>query len=146
MIAQIQNTPYEAHIMIKTITFAGIHFSIATLLAFALTGDFLLGSLIAIIEPAVNTVAFYFHEKAWKKIPFLKQRESMTKIKTISFAVIHFNVAFIVTYLLTGDAFLGGLMATIEPTINSFAYFFHEKAWDNKKQCNEYKVEQIVCA
>ncbi len=139
-------TQYETNIMIKTITFAVIHFSIATLLAFALTGDFLLGSLIAIIEPAVNTVAFYFHEKVWQHVPFLKQRASMTKVKTVSFAIIHFNVAFIVTYALTGDAFLGGLMATIEPTINSFAYFFHEKAWDEKKQNNEYEVDQTAYA
>ncbi|MBB1274828.1 DUF2061 domain-containing protein [Psychromonas sp. SR45-3] len=132
--------------MIKTMTFAVIHFSIATLVAFALTGDFLLGSLIAIIEPAVNTVAFYFHEKIWLHTPFLKKRESMTKVKTVSFAVIHFNVAFIVTYLLTGDAFLGGLMATIEPTINSFAYFFHEKAWGFKKKNTKLSIEQPIRA
>lgn len=132
--------------MIKTITFAVIHFSIATLLALALTGDFLLGSLIAIIEPSVNTVAFYFHEKAWQQLPFLKRRESMTKVKTVSFAVIHFNVAFMVTYALTGDAFLGGLMAIIEPTINSFAYFFHERVWGNKNKNIEYQAEPAMCA
>ena len=131
--------------MIKTITFAVIHFSIATLLAFALTGDFLQGSLIAIIEPSVNTVAFYFHEKAWQQLPFLKRRESMTKVKTVSFAVIHFSVAFMVTYALTGDAFLGGLMAIIEPTINSFAYFFHERAWGNKNKNIEYQAEPAMC-
>ncbi|WP_416351614.1 DUF2061 domain-containing protein [Psychromonas arctica] len=132
--------------MAKTITFAGIHFSIATLVAFALTGDFLLGSLIAIIEPSINTVAFYFHEKVWQHLPFLKKRESMTKVKTISFAIIHFNVAFAVTYALTGDAFIGGLMATIEPTINSFAYFFHEKAWGKKDKQVDYQVDQAMCA
>jgi uncharacterized membrane protein len=129
--------------MIKTITFAVIHFSIATLLAFALTGDFLLGSLIAMIEPAINTVAFYFHEKIWSHVAFLKRREAMTKIKTSSFAIIHFSVAFAVTYILTGDAFLGGLMATIEPGVNSIAYFFHEKAWGNKN--NRSKVVNGVC-
>ncbi len=115
--------------MIKTITFAAIHFTIATLVAFTLTGDFLLGSLIAMIEPSINTGAFYFHEKAWQKVPFLKRYEAMTQVKTASFAVIHFSVAFTVTYMLTGDAFIGGLMATVEPTINSIAYFFHEKVW-----------------
>lgn len=115
--------------MIKTVTFAAIHFTIATLVAFTLTGDFLLGSLIAMIEPSVNTGAFYFHEKVWQKIAFLKRRESMTQLKTASFAVIHFGVAFSVTYALTGDAFIGGLMATIEPAINSVAYFYHEKVW-----------------
>lgn len=56
--------------MIKTITFAAIHFTIATLVAFSLTGDFLLGSLIAMVEPSVNTGAFYLHEKFGKKSPF----------------------------------------------------------------------------
>ncbi len=115
--------------MIKTITFAVIHFSIATIVAFVLTGDFLLGSMIAMIEPSINTGAFYLHEKVWQSVPFLKRHEAMTQIKTASFAVIHFSVAFTVTYALTGDAFIGGLMATIEPAINSVAYFFHEKEW-----------------
>ncbi len=124
--------------MIKTVTFAAIHFTIATLVAFVLTGDFLLGSLIAMIEPSINTGAFYFHEKIWQNVPFLKRHESKTQLKTASFAVIHFSVAFTVTYTLTGDAFIGGLMATIEPAINSvayfFQYFFHEKVWLRRKQ------------
>lgn len=131
--------------MIKTITFAVIHFSIATIVAFALTGDLLLGSLIAMIEPSINTVAFYAHEKAWENMPFLKKRQSMTKAKTMSFAFIHFNVAFLVTYALTGDAFIGGLMASIEPAINSFAYFFHEKAWVNKNKNSLNPNEVVIC-
>ncbi len=123
--------------MIKTITFAAIHFTIATLLAFTLTGDFLLGSLIAMIEPSINTGAFYLHEKAWQNVPFLKRNESKTQVKTASFAIIHFSIAFTVTYMLTGDAFIGGLMATVEPTINSVAYFFHEKVWLRKTKSTE---------
>jgi uncharacterized membrane protein len=103
------------------------------MVAFALTGDFLLGSLVAMVEPTINTGAFYLHEKLWQKLPYLKRRESKTQVKTASFAVIHFSVAFIVTYLLTGDAFIGGLMATIEPAINSIAYFFHERVWQRNK-------------
>jgi len=118
--------------MIKTVSFAAIHFSIATTVAFILTGNFLLGSLIAMIEPTINTGAFYLHEKVWQKLPLLKRYQTMTQLKTASFAVIHFNVAFCVTYLLTGNAFVGGLMATVEPAINSVAYFFHEKVWLNK--------------
>jgi len=117
--------------MTKTVTFAAIHFSIATTLAYALTGDFLLGSLIALIEPSINTVAFYAHERVWRKVPVLKRIGPMTGIKTASFAVVHFSVAFTVTYMLTGDAFIGGLIATIEPAVNSVAYFFHEKVWQN---------------
>jgi uncharacterized membrane protein len=54
--------------MLKTFTFAILHFSIAFSIAFALTGDILTGGLIALLEPACNTVAYYFHEKFWKRI------------------------------------------------------------------------------
>lgn len=133
--------------MIKTLTFAGIHFSIATMVAFALTGDFLLGSLVAMVEPTINTGAFYLHEKLWQKMPYLKRHESKTQVKTASFGVIHFGVAFSVTYLLTGDAFIGGLMATIEPAINSVAYFFHERVWQrNKHNVAPLSITKAVAA
>ncbi|MCC5879177.1 MAG: DUF2061 domain-containing protein [Idiomarina sp.] len=49
--------------------------------------------------------------------------------KTLTFAVVHFFVAFTVTWLITGSFVLGGLIAMIEPAVNTVAYFFHEKAW-----------------
>lgn len=50
-------------------------------------------------------------------------------LKTFSFAVVHFIVAFTVAYLLTGSVVTGGLIALIEPTVNTVAYHFHERAW-----------------
>lgn len=49
--------------------------------------------------------------------------------KTFSFAVVHFTVAFVVTWLLSGSWVLGGIIAMVEPAVNTVAYFFHEKAW-----------------
>jgi uncharacterized membrane protein len=54
--------------MIKTTTFAVMHFSIAFAVVYAMTGSLLMGGAVAIVEPAVNTVAFHFHEKIWKRI------------------------------------------------------------------------------
>ncbi|MCU4675200.1 DUF2061 domain-containing protein [Catenovulum sp. 2E275] len=53
--------------MIKTITFAVMHFSVAFGVAWLLTGDMIIGGAIALIEPAVNTIAYYFHEKIWER-------------------------------------------------------------------------------
>lgn len=50
--------------------------------------------------------------------------------KTISFAMIHFTVAFTVTYLMTGSLLIGSALALIEPAINTVAFYLHEKAWD----------------
>lgn len=52
--------------MTKTITFAVLHFSVAFTVTYLLTGDILIGSAVALVEPAINTVAFYFHELGWK--------------------------------------------------------------------------------
>ena len=54
----------------------------------------------------------------------------MAEIKTITFAVVHFSVAFTVAYLITGSAALGGLLALVEPLCNTAAFYVHERAWN----------------
>ncbi len=53
--------------MAKTATFAAVHFTVAFSVGYALTGSVILGGTLALVEPAINTVAFYFHELSWKK-------------------------------------------------------------------------------
>ena len=53
--------------MKKTFTFAVLHFSVAFGVAYVLTGSVGISGAVALVEPMVNTVAFYFHEKAWQK-------------------------------------------------------------------------------
>ncbi|KRG71650.1 DUF2061 domain-containing protein [Pseudoxanthomonas dokdonensis] len=54
--------------MTKTLSFAGLHFSVAFLLGWLFTGSVLVGGALALVEPACNTVVFHFHEKVWKRI------------------------------------------------------------------------------
>ena len=49
--------------------------------------------------------------------------------KTTSFAVLHFSVAFGVTYAITGSWQVSGAVAIIEPMVNTVAFFFHEIFW-----------------
>lgn len=53
--------------MAKTATFAAVHFTVAFSVGYALTGSVIVGGTLALVEPAINTVAFYFHELGWKK-------------------------------------------------------------------------------
>jgi uncharacterized membrane protein len=50
--------------------------------------------------------------------------------KTLTFAIVHFTVAFSVAYLISGSWIVGGAVALIEPAVNTLAYHFHEKAWE----------------
>jgi uncharacterized membrane protein len=57
-------------------------------------------------------------------------RKSNTLAKTITFAAVHFTVAFSIGYLLTGSAAIAGALALIEPAANTFAYYLHERLWE----------------
>lgn len=54
--------------VLKTLTFAGLHFGVAFTVAYALTGSVAIATGIGLIEPLVNTVAFYLHERAWRRV------------------------------------------------------------------------------
>lgn len=59
--------------MAKTATFAAVHFTVAFSVGYALTGSVVIGGTMALVEPAINTVAFYFHELSWKKFESHKE-------------------------------------------------------------------------
>lgn len=50
-------------------------------------------------------------------------------LKTLTFTVMHFCIAFGVTYALTGSIAASSLVAAIEPLCNSVGFYFHEKIW-----------------
>ena len=54
--------------------------------------------------------------------------------KTLSFAAIHFCVAFAVGFAMTGSAWVGGALALIEPACNTVAFHMHEKFWKRLEQ------------
>jgi uncharacterized membrane protein len=49
--------------------------------------------------------------------------------KTLSFAAVHFTVAFAVGWLVTGSVWVGGTLALLEPLVNTGAFYLHERAW-----------------
>ena len=51
----------------KTVTFAITHMAVAFAVGWALTGSVAIGSALALVEPLVNTVAYFFHEKLWER-------------------------------------------------------------------------------
>ena len=49
--------------------------------------------------------------------------------KTLSFALLHFAVAFSVTFALTGSVAIATGISLIEPFANTIAFYLHERAW-----------------
>jgi uncharacterized membrane protein len=53
--------------MLKTMSFSAVHFTVAFTVGYVMTGSVLVGGALALVEPAVNTVAYYLHEKVWTR-------------------------------------------------------------------------------
>jgi uncharacterized membrane protein len=67
--------------MTKTLSFAAVHFTVAFGVGYALTGSVVVGSVMALVEPAVNTVAYYFHEKVWRRIEARRASRSLQPLR-----------------------------------------------------------------
>jgi uncharacterized membrane protein len=53
--------------MTKTFSFGVLHMTVAFTVGYLMTGSVAVGGAIALVEPAVNTVAYFFHEKVWER-------------------------------------------------------------------------------
>ncbi|KUM12887.1 hypothetical protein AV645_16415 [Acinetobacter calcoaceticus] len=52
--------------------------------------------------------------------------------KTFSYYIMHISVAMLVAYLVTGNLWMALTLSMLEPTVQAFAFFFHEKVWAAK--------------
>ncbi|NWF36908.1 DUF2061 domain-containing protein [Mariprofundus sp. KV] len=52
--------------MKKTFSFGVLHMAVAFTVAYLMTGSLLVGGAIALVEPMINTIAYFFHEKFWE--------------------------------------------------------------------------------
>lgn len=50
--------------------------------------------------------------------------------KTFSYYIMHITVAAIVAYLVTGNLIMALTLSMLEPTVQAFAFFFHERIWE----------------
>lgn len=51
--------------LMKTGSYYVIHICVAALVAYAVTGNLWASLTLSLLEPTVQAVAFFFHEKAW---------------------------------------------------------------------------------
>ncbi|PXW72963.1 putative membrane protein DUF2061 [Blastomonas natatoria] len=53
----------------KTLSYLAVHLTVGFSVAYAFTGSIEIASGLAIIEPMINAVAFFFHERLWVAKP-----------------------------------------------------------------------------
>ena len=76
------------------------------------------------------------------------RQNKLTLSKTISYYFIHITVAACVAYAVTGNLLASLTLSLLEPTVQAFAFFFHEKAWERrlKKQEQQALAAQATTA
>ena len=62
---------------LKTVTYGVMHFTVAVLVAFALTRDWRIALAIGTVEPLVQTVFFTLHDRIWTRIEAKRERERL---------------------------------------------------------------------
>ena len=53
--------------LMKTGSYYVVHIGVAAMVAYAVTGNFWASLTLSLLEPSVQAVAFFFHEKAWDR-------------------------------------------------------------------------------
>lgn len=51
----------------KTASYYVMHIGVAALVAYAVTGSWLMALTLSLLEPTVQTLAFFVHEKVWER-------------------------------------------------------------------------------
>lgn len=68
----------------KTMTYCMMHITVATIVAYVLSGNWAVALSIGLIEPFVQTFVFYFHETAWESKSVREQiAEAIRKVRLV---------------------------------------------------------------
>jgi uncharacterized membrane protein len=59
--------------------------------------------------------------------------DKRTVTKTSSYWLVHVTVAALVAYAVTGDLLTSITLSLLEPTVQAFAFFAHEKLWESPR-------------
>lgn len=70
---------------------------------------------------------------------FVHSNQRMFK-KTFSYYIMHITVAMIVGYWVTGSLTMAIALSLLEPTVQAFAFFCHEKIWEQKTQASNEEI------
>lgn len=124
----------------KTASYYVIHVVVAAAVAYAVTGNAWAAMTLSLLEPTVQAVAYFLHDKAWARAPQMRLR---TLVKTVSYYGVHLTVAAGVAFAVTGDLLVAMTLSLLEPTVQMFFFFLHEKAWEQK---NQRKMRTIMLA
>jgi len=79
-------------------------------------------------------------------IPSFQPKTTRMLLKTGSYYILHIMVAAMVAYAVTGNLVASLTLSLLEPTVQAFAYFFHERAWERAAKRKEAAAQAMAAA
>ncbi|MCZ4316196.1 DUF2061 domain-containing protein [Comamonadaceae bacterium G21597-S1] len=110
----------------KTLSFAVIHVTLAIGIGWLLSGSFVFGTLLALVEPLCNTVVAH---GIGALMPDAHRSQRSALAKSALVGVAHLLVAVVLVRIFTGSFVSAWLYAVIEPAANAVAHYFFERWW-----------------
>lgn len=133
----------HATALTKTASYSVIHVVVAALVAYAVTGSWMAALALSLLEPGVQAVAYFVHDKAWMRAPHMRWR---TLVKTLSYYGVHVIVAASVAWAVTGNWRLALTLSLLEPTVQMLFFFVHEQAWEAKHRRQQRTLVRACAA
>jgi uncharacterized membrane protein len=67
----------------KTASYYVVHITVAALVAYAVTGDLVAAIILSLLEPTIQAVGFFFHEKAWQRQGSVVEAERSASVQAV---------------------------------------------------------------
>lgn len=122
----------------KTASFAVIHLAIAVTLGWLFTGAFVLAGMIALVEPAVNTLVG--HRIAKLGIGRGRSRRQQAFLQSAAMGAAHLVVAIGIGLLFGGSFIAMTAYAIVEPMANAVAHYFFDLWWHDRRRREDLRV------
>lgn len=118
-------------LLAKTTTYAVMHFTVATGVVYAVTGNLAAAVSVGLLEPVIQTLFYALHERAWGG---RGQAGRAWLAKMVTYGVMHVVLAAGVVYAITGDLAAAISIGLLEPAVQTLFYALHERLWTSGRR------------
>ena len=123
----MKDSTHKRHIA-KAITWRIVGTIDTILLSWLISGNPFIGLKIGFAEVITKMALYYLHERVWFKLKIANSKKRHL-IKTITWRVVGTLDTIILSWIISGDPFIGLQIGFAEVTTKMILYYLHERAW-----------------
>ena len=118
----------------KTVTWRLLATADTVILSWLITGNPLIGLKIGVAEIVTKMFLYYVHERLWFKLNLNNKEEfkNSTKrhaVKTVTWRIIGTADTMFLSWMISGNPFIGLKIGLAELITKMILYYFHERIW-----------------